>query len=331
MRAFLIALMLLAAAAAAVRADPAPANGAILGTRAYAPPIESYEALIERLKAAPRADPRDPEFDEAAFRRNRPPELFQAMRSGEVEVERIVYVSDGLKIEGYLVKPAARSGPLPVIVYARGGNRTFGEIGLPQVLDMVGWARQGYVVLATNYRGSSRSEGSDEFGGADVHDLLALFETARTLPYADARNMYLIGASRGGMMVYRAIAEGAPVRAAAVVGGMADLDASARQRPEIARNYAEMMPDHAQEAANRYCRRSAVCWPEKLTVPLLLLHGEADWRVDVADARRLAEGVVAAGGSAELVVYPGDDHMLADNGADGWARALALFAANRAG
>lgn len=328
MRALLAALLLFVLAAPVSAADVAP-DGAILGTRPYAPPIESYEALVARMASAPRPDARDGAFDEAAFRRARPPELFDALKSGDVEAQRIVYASDGLKIEGYLLQPARREGRLPVIVFARGGNRNFGEIGMAQMLDMAGWARRGYIVLATNYRGSSRSEGQDEYGGADVNDLLALFETARTLPHADTANMYLIGVSRGGMMVFRAIAEGAPVRAAAVVGGAADLHANAQGRPQMAAIYSELMPDHAAEAANRFCRRSAVCWPEKITVPVLLLHGEADWRVDVADARRLAEGLKTAGRPHDLVVYPGDDHPLNANMADAWDRALNLFAANR--
>lgn len=320
-----LALILLLLASRAVAAS---ADGTILGWRPYAPNVASYEELVERLAAAPAADERDPPFDEAAFRRARPPRLFDALKSGDVEASRFFYASDGLKVEGYMVRPARLEAKSPVIVYLRGGNRGFGEISLAQVLDMTAWAQRGYVVLATSYRGSTRSEGEDEFGGDDVRDVHSLIAAAAHIEQADTDNVFLIGVSRGGMMAYRAVAEGAPVRAAAIVGGLADLGANAASRPQMLEIYRSLMPDFAEEQATGFCRRSAVCWPEKLDAPLLVLHGADDWRVDAADAERLVAAVNAAGGAAELVVYPGDDHMLGRNASDAWDRALAFFAAH---
>ena len=83
--------------------------------------------------------------------------------------ERLVYESDGLRIVGFLAYPkSARSGDsrLPSVIFNRGGNLGFGAT-TPRTF--VGLAKRltdwGYVLFASNYRGSPGSEGQDEFGG----------------------------------------------------------------------------------------------------------------------------------------------------------------------
>jgi dipeptidyl aminopeptidase/acylaminoacyl peptidase len=69
------------------------------------------------------------------------------------------------------------------------------------------------------------------------------------------------------------------------------------------------------------CReRSAICWPEALRVPILLLHGDADTRVNVMQSIRLAGALEAIGHPHELVIYKGDDHFLSRNWNDSLTR-----------
>ncbi|MFP4397779.1 MAG: alpha/beta hydrolase family protein, partial [Desulfonatronovibrio sp.] len=57
-------------------------------------------------------------------------------------------------------------------------------------------------------------------------------------------------------------------------------------------------------------KRSPYYWPEKIDVPILILHGEDDWRVDVSQAIKLADKLKEAGRVHELVVFPKGDHGL---------------------
>src|SRR5260221_10550595 len=45
----------------------------------------------------------------------------------EVDFFRIIYLSDGLKVTGYLSIPK-KTGKYPCIIYNRGGNREFGAL-----------------------------------------------------------------------------------------------------------------------------------------------------------------------------------------------------------
>ncbi|MDA8352644.1 MAG: prolyl oligopeptidase family serine peptidase, partial [Firmicutes bacterium] len=59
-----------------------------------------------------------------------------------------------------------------------------------------------------------------------------------------------------------------------------------------------------------YIKRSAVEWPEKLKVPLLLMHGLGDRTVSPEQSQRLAEQLTRLGYEHRLVLIPGGSHFL---------------------
>src|SRR5688572_28198321 len=144
-------------------------------------------------------------------------EYAAASASTTVDCLRIHYISDGLRVVGFIVKPrTTRETRYPVIVYNRGGFRELGKIDTWNLLDFYGFASQGFVVLASQYRGNDGGEGRDEVGGPDVGDVMTLARVAAALPYAEPANLFLYGLSRGGVMSFLALKRGFPARAAAV-------------------------------------------------------------------------------------------------------------------
>ena len=85
-----------------------------------------------------------------------------------------------------------------------------------------------FVVVAPLYRGSLGAEGKDELGGGDLLDLMNVTKLLAHLPYADTRNVFLYGESRGGVMTFMAIRDGFPANAAATFGAFTDMDAYVR-------------------------------------------------------------------------------------------------------
>jgi dipeptidyl aminopeptidase/acylaminoacyl peptidase len=86
----------------------------------------------------------------------------------------IQYLSDGLRVTGMLAVPR-RPGTYPCIILNRGGNREFGAWTHASFAGFVGpLVDAGYVVIASQYRGNAGGEGKEEFGGADVDDVLNL-------------------------------------------------------------------------------------------------------------------------------------------------------------
>jgi dipeptidyl aminopeptidase/acylaminoacyl peptidase len=221
-----------------------------------------------------------------------------------VDCRHVKYMSDGLKVSGYIWKPMGAAGKLPLIVFNRGGNGDFGK-ALPWQ-NTWHFALDGFVVIAAQLRGSDGGEGKDEFGGADVDNVLNTIPLAASLGDVDMRNIFLLGWSRGGMETAIALKRGMKVNAAAVGGALSDLHAELARRPTLGTNvWRRLMPNYGEAALRE---RSAIDWPERIRVPLLLIHGSADWRVDPAETQRFAEALKRAGAMYELVVYPGDDH-----------------------
>lgn len=310
-RAVLLALMAALIVLAAPEVSRA-GDGDILSRTPYAAPARSHADWFAWLFDPARRDPRDPPLDPEKGAAYFTLELYAGLSDRrEVTVDRITYESDGLAIAGFIVQPIEASDrPRPVIIWCRGGNRDFGAVNLVSLQIMTNWARRGYVVIATNYRGGPGSEGRDEFGGADVNDVMALAPLIRDLPGADPDRVFLYGESRGGLMVYRALAEGFPARAVAVNSGAADL--SGGDRPDMEAVYRELMPDYEAEAANRFCRRSAVCWPERIGKPVLILAATGDWRVSAAEQVRLADQLKARGLRVDRHVVEGGSHIWLD-------------------
>jgi dipeptidyl aminopeptidase/acylaminoacyl peptidase len=227
---------------------------------------------------------------------------------------KIIYWSDGLQISGLLGIPKS-DGPHPAIIYNRGGNRDFGSLHGSETGYLTG---AGYVVAASQYRGGPDSEGEEEFGGADVHDVLNLLTLVENLPEVDADRIGMMGHSRGGMMTYLALredgrSENPRIKAAVTVAGPTDLFDLWNARPDMQEEVLiDLIGASPEDLPAEYEARSAVFWPEDIHVPLLLLHGENDARVPVEEAIRLAEAIEEVGGTVQLITYK-DDHGLSSH------------------
>jgi dipeptidyl aminopeptidase/acylaminoacyl peptidase len=226
--------------------------------------------------------------------------------SNKTECYKIKYLSDGLKVVGFVVKPKADSSKFSVIIFNRGGNREYGKITEGTLRYLSYLSSKGYVILASQYRGNDGGQGREEFGGKDVNDVLNIIKLAKSLPFVEPTKIVMLGFSRGGMMTYLAIKHGAEIKAAAVVGGVTDLGQNYNEREDMKNVIRELVGTDKAE----WEKRSAYYWPEKIDVPILILHGEDDCRVKVSQAKKLTEKLKEADKVHELVVFPKGDHGL---------------------
>jgi dipeptidyl aminopeptidase/acylaminoacyl peptidase len=176
-------------------------------------------------------------------------------------------------------------------------------------------ASWGYVVVASQYRGNAGGEGKEEFGGADVNDVLNLIPLLESIPQADASRIGMYGWSRGGMMTYIALTKTDRITAAITGGGMADSSISIKLRPEMENVYAELVPDYRKNKDAALKARSAVQWPERIykKTPILLLHGGADWRVHPTQAFAMVSALYQSKHPFRFVFFEGGDHGLTEH------------------
>lgn len=290
-----------------------PPDGQILSTKPR-PPLPPYESLDDFARGyIPR-----PVYEEARTQT-------------AFDVLEMTYSSDGLSVPGVLIRPkVVGAGKWPAILFNRGGNGQLGSIldnGQPcglantsclDVVDLLQFAKAGFVVIASDYRYQGATVKRDSWGGAEVDDVLNLVPALKTLQFVDTERLYMLGLSRGGTMTYLAIRRGIPVRAAAVIGGVTDVKAWVDARPEMGLvngnayidGFANIWPDYEHHAAEEYRARSAVYWASEINVPVLILHSRTDRLVQVTQALRMAEALQAANKVYSLHIYDRDSHPL---------------------
>lgn len=233
-----------------------------------------------------------------------------------IDVYGIEYLSDGLKVRGLMAKPK-KPGKYPCIIYNRGGNRDFGSLKVAQGATTLGQiAKEGYVVIASQYRGNGGGEGQEEFGGKDVNDILILPEVLEEVEGADTERIGMYGWSRGGMMTYIALTKTDRIKAAVVGGAVSDNYATIRDRPSMESGVlAELIPNYEANKVEELDKRSAVKWAGLFSkdVPILMLHGNADWRVKPEQSLSLALKFEEHRIPYRLIMFEGGDHGISEH------------------
>ena len=235
-------------------------------------------------------------------------------RLAHVEMYDITYGSDGLKVKGVLVRPEG-PGPYPCLIYNRGGS---GEAAILTPEDIALYvslfASWGYLVVASHYRGNGGSDGREEFGGADVDDVLNLIPLLERLPAADPSRIGMWGWSRGALMTYRALARTDRIAAAIIMAGVTDAFDYIVRRPDMEQVFAELIPDYEHNRHAALETRSPIRWAEQLCkqTPILMLHGSTDWRLHPTQALRMARVVYEHHHPFRLVFFEGGDHALTE-------------------
>lgn len=230
----------------------------------------------------------------------------------DVNIFSIGHLSDGLFLTGLLVAPK-KEGKYPVIVFNRGGNQDLGLLLVSTAVnEMASFAAKGYILVGTNYRGNSRGEGKEQFGGDDVNDVFNLIESLAELEMADVSRVGLLGMSRGGMMNYLMLKKNANenIRAVVNIGGITDLNTTVQYHPQIEEVLVELIPDFQLNRNEEIKKRSAVYWVNQFptTTPLLLLHGINDQHVDYSQIPPFTDSLQKYAIPFNVVSFQEDNH-----------------------
>ena len=237
--------------------------------------------------------------------------------------EQFTYQSDGLTVGAYVYRSKAPGrGKSPVIVFNRGSwTRPTGFAGEMLVMARR-FAAAGFIVIAPQYRGSNGWGGRDELGGADLHDLMNLPREIGRIPGADPARLFLAGESRGGAMVYMALRDGFPARAAAVWGAFTDLEPLLASGPQAGAAQA-IWPDVPRDELIR--TRSAMRWADRIGVPILIMHGGADQDIPLSQSQRMDAELTRLGKTHDFIVFEGQQHVIGGRGAERDAATIAWF------
>ncbi len=225
----------------------------------------------------------------------------------------VTYPGGGTTVSGVLLRPTGR-GPFPALVlnhgYIEPSVYVTGQ-GLAREQDRL--AREGYVVLHTDYRGHAASDPigyvPQETRLGYTRDTLHAVATLKQLPFVDADRVGMLGRSMGGGVTLNAlVARPDMIRAGVIYASVSsDIVDNLRQftepgRPDQAqRLYAEF--GTPEESPDFYAGLSARTYFDRIEPPLLSLHGTLDDTCPLPWARTTQRLARRAGVDATLELY----------------------------
>ncbi len=272
-------------------------------------------------------------FDDGELRRltHANDALIGQLRLGEVEY--VHYPSaDGTRIEGFIVKPPGfdQSFRYPTILRVHGGPQSQYDYSFHFEAQL--FAAAGYVVTLPNPRGST-GYGQDfcraiwqDWGGIDFEDVMASVDDAIERGYADPNRLGVGGWSYGGMMTNHVITKTDRFKGA-YTGASATLYVVNYGHDHYQRWWVQELglPWRNRELWEKLSPFNRV---EMVVTPTLILGGEQDWNVPIINSEQLYMALKHLGKTAELVVYPGEYHVVGTPSyiKDLYERYLAWFA-----
>jgi dipeptidyl aminopeptidase/acylaminoacyl peptidase len=220
--------------------------------------------------------------------------------------------SDGATVHGLLYRPAGVERP-PILVRVHGGPTGFVEAGFDGRTSY--WLDRGWAILQVNYRGSAgygrayRQALHGTWGVLDVEDTASGARSLAERGLVDGERMVVMGGSAGGYTVLMAMALHPDVFAAGVdLYGVADLFTLSEETHRFEAHYLDTIVGPLPETYARYRDRSPVTLADKITRPLLILQGDKDDVVPLAQSEAIYRKLQARGVEVELKVYEGEGH-----------------------
>jgi dipeptidyl aminopeptidase/acylaminoacyl peptidase len=231
-------------------------------------------------------------------------------------LEEVDAVSDdGARVRAWLVLPDAATAdqPAPLLLWVHGGP----------VMSWNAWswrwnpwlmAARGYAVLlpdpalSTGYGQHFIARGHGEWGGQPYADLMAITDAAVARPDIDETRTAMMGGSFGGYMAnwiaghtgrFRAIVSHAGLWALDQMFGTTDLPSYWRK----------IFGDPATQP-ERYVVNSPNRHVGEISTPILVIHGDKDYRVPVGEALRLWWDLQGRAKEARFLYFPDENHWI---------------------
>jgi dipeptidyl aminopeptidase/acylaminoacyl peptidase len=179
------------------------------------------------------------------------------------------------------------------------------------------FAARGYVVAAVNFHGSTgygqnfTNSISKEWGGLPYDDLMRGVAVIAKLPYVDSTRIGAAGASYGGYMVYWMAGKTDRFKALVAHDGIFNTESMVGTTEEL------WFPIHefggvpsTPEALALVEKWSPAAAANQWKTPILVVHGQQDYRVDVSEGFQAFTAAKLRNVPAKMLYFPDEGHFV---------------------
>ena len=247
--------------------------------------------------------------------------ILSKIEMGRVE-ERWVTTTDNKQMLVWVIYPPKfdPNKKYPTLLYCQGGPQSAVSQFWSYRWNMQTFAASDYIIVAPNRRGLPGfgqewlEQISGDYGGQNMKDYLSAIDAVAKEPFVDKDRLGAVGASYGGFSVYW-LAGHHEKRFKAFIAhdGMFNLDQQYLETEEMwfvnwDLGGAYWEKDNA--VAQRSYANSPHLFVDKWDTPILVIHGEKDYRILASQGMAAFNAAKLRGVPAKLLIYPDENHWV---------------------
>lgn len=236
--------------------------------------------------------------------------------------KRWIKTTDGGNMLVWVILPPNfdKTKKYPTLLFCQGGPQSAVSQFFSYRWNMRLMAEQGYIVIAPNRHGvpsfgkAWNEQISGDYSGQNIQDYLTAVDEVKKEPWVDADRLGCVGASYGGYSVfYLAGVHQKRFKAFIAHAGIFNLEMQYMTTEEMW--FANWdMGGAPWEKDNAVAQRTFANSPHKLVgnwdTPILVIHGERDYRILAGQGMAAFNAAKLRGIPAELLIYPDENHWI---------------------
>lgn len=248
-------------------------------------------------------------------------DILDQLEMGKVE-ERWIATTDNKQMHTWVVYPPHFDAKkqYPAILYCQGGPQSTVSQFWSYRWNLQTMAAAGYIVVAPNRRGLPGfgqewlEQISGDYGGQNMQDYLSAIDAVAKEPFVDAAHLGAVGASYGGFSVYW-LAGHHQKRFKAFIAhaGIFNLEQQYLETEEMWFANWDMGGaywDKQNAVAQRTFANSPHLFVDKWDTPILVTHGEKDYRILASQGMSAFNAAILRGIPARLLIFPDENHWI---------------------
>ena len=248
--------------------------------------------------------------------------ILDQLKMGKVE-KRWIKTTDNKKMLTWVIYPPHfdPNKKYPALLYCEGGPQSTVSQFWSYRWNFQMMAANDYIIVAPNRRGLPgfgtkwNEEISGDYGGQNMKDYISAIDAVKKEPYIDANRVGAVGASYGGFSIYWLAGHNLNHRFKAFIAhdGMFNLEAMYLSTDEMWFVNWDLGGPY-WDKKNKIAQRSYANSPHKFiqnwNTPILVVHGQKDYRIPVTQGMQAFDGAILRKVPAEFLYFPDENHWV---------------------